>query len=464
MAHPIFTFINPTNQKRYFQQWDTITGYPETIPLDLLTFLQYKGLYYKDYIGTVFSVYTHLIENGSTIPGSIFPDPNTQQNPFFLQALLVLCDLENDPSSKNDDLNKSLEDLFVLDIDFSDFYSQYLNLISTIDEHPKRQLNYYISFAQTAICLAKSGAKIVPFVNQVFDEYRLHSHFNENENRKYDFDAWFKNGLFFKHQDAMAKLFVLLGKNNLIAIDAIPHLLRKNEEVVALFHLFGMQSLLPETKIQSDNKPRVFQLETFDSSDFLKEYVNHVSFHPLGDSSLVGLQILELTDDELYERLNGVYLGVGRLVNFVDENGLRLLPMTYSSYFSIDKDDTLHALAPLGLQQYHVFSNNGRLIDKTGYYDVCKVSNSAFYFQHMDLLSWQRIVYNSDLRISRSDAVNLDYNFEDPLVAFLDIELSFAQYIQEENQEVLNQRFMKREIIAPGEINHNNNEAGELPF
>jgi hypothetical protein len=82
----------------------------------------------------------------------------------------------------------------------------------------------------------------------------------------------------------------------------------------------------------------------------------------------------------------------------------------------------------------------------------------------MDLLSWQRIVYNSDLRISRSDAVNLDYNFEDPLVAFLDIELSFAQYIQEENQEVLNQRFMKREIIAPGEINHNNNEAGELPF
>lgn len=464
MAHPIFTFINPTNQKRYFQQWDTITGYPETIPLDLLTFLQYKGLYYKDYIGTVFSVYTHLIENGSTIPGSIFPDPNTQQNPFFLQALLVLCELENDASSKNDDLNKTLEDLFVLDIDFSVFYSQYLNLISTIDEHPKRQLNYYISLSQTSICLSKSGAKIVPFVNQVFDEYRLHSHFNENENRKYDFDAWFKNGLFFKHQDAMAKLFVLLGKNNLIAIDAIPHLLRKNEEVVALFHLFGMQSLLPETKIQSDNKPRVFQLETFDSSDFLKEYVNHVSFHPLGDSSLIGLQILELTDNELYERLNGVYLGVGRLVNFVDENGRRLFPMMYSSYFSIDKDDTLHALAPLGLQQYHVFSNNGRLIDKTGYYDVCKVSNSVFYFQHMDLLSWQRIVYNSDLRISSSDAVNLEYNFEDPLVAFHDLELSFAQYIQEENQEVLNQRFMKREIIAPGEINHDHNGDDELPF
>ena len=99
MAHPIFTFVNPTNQKRYFQQWDTITGYPETIPLNLLTFLQYKGLYYKDYTGTVFSVYTQLIENGSTIPGSIFPDPNTQQNPFFLQALLVLCELENDASS-----------------------------------------------------------------------------------------------------------------------------------------------------------------------------------------------------------------------------------------------------------------------------------------------------------------------------------------------------------------------------
>jgi hypothetical protein len=462
MAHPIVSFINPKNQKRYFQEWDTYTEYPETVPMDLVTFLQYKGLYNKEYTGALFSIFHHLLENGSSIANSSFPESNDFNSPFYKQAILYLekYDEKNIPH----DLNAALEQLLSLDIAFSDFYNQYLNLISGIDEHPPRQLNYYLSLAQTELCLSKSRDLIAPHVLQIFDAYDLHPLFTDVEYNALDFDAWFKHGLLFNHSDAMSALFVLLGKNNLIAIDAIPHLIRDNQEIKTLFHLFGMQSLLPETNIQIDNKPRVFQLEAFDSSHFLKEYVNHVSFHPLGDSSLIGLQILERTDDELYERLNGVYLGVGRLVNFVDVNGLRLLPMTYSSYFSIDNDDTLHALAPLGLQQYHVFSKNGRLIDQTGYYDVCKVSNSAFYFQHMDLLSWQRIVYNSDLRISSTDAVNLDYNFEDPLVAFQDFESSFVQNIQEENQEVLNQRFMKREIVAHEILAQNNIQDDELPF
>ena len=463
MAHPIFTFVNPTNQKRYFQQWDTITGYPETIPLNLLTFLQYKGLYYKDYTGTVFSVYTQLIENGSTIPGSIFPDPNTQQNPFFLQALLVLCELENDASSKNDDLNKTLEDLFVLDIDFSDFYSQYLNLISTIDEHPNRQLNYYISFSKTSTCLSKSGALIAPFVNQVFDEYRLRSHFMEDQSRMYAFDAWFKNGLFFKHQDAMAKLFVLLGKNNLIAIDAIPHLLRKNEEVVALFHLFGMQSLLPETAVIESEGPRVFELKEFDSNPFLREYVNHAAFDPFGDSSLIGLPIFELSEEELDDRLSKVYLYTNRFVNFVDQNGQRLLPMVYSTNFVFGKTDLFYVLAPFTLQQYHVFLINGRLIDTNGYYDWCMQSNEVSYFQHLDLQRWQRISYDNNLRSVHSETVNLKLDMEHEAESIENFELNFIQENQDDDA-LLNQRYMKREIIAPGEINHNNNEDDELPF
>jgi hypothetical protein len=461
MAHPIYTFINPTNQKRYFQEWDTITAYPETIPMDLLTFLQYKGLYNKDYTGTVFSAYKRLIENGSTIPGSIFPDPNTQENPFFLQALLVLCELENDANSKNGILNKALEDLFVLDINFTDFYHQYLNLISEIDEHPRRQLNYYISFSQTSTCLSKSGALIAPFVDQVFDEYSLHSFFNETS--KYDFDAWFKNGLFFKHQDAMAKLFVLLGKNNLIAIDAIPHLLRKNEEVVALFHLFGMQSLLPETAVIESQGPRVFELKEFDSNPFLREYVNHAAFNSLGDSSLIGLPIFELTDDGLEEHLSRVYLNANRFVNFVDQNDQRLLPMVYSTNFVFGKTDLFCVLAPFTLQQYHVFLNNGRLIDTNGYYDWCMQSKEVSYFQHLDLQRWQRIAYDNNLRSVHSETVNIELDMEHENESIRNFERTFIQQNQEDDA-VLNERYMKREISAPGAINHLHNDDDELPF
>lgn len=463
MAHPIYTFINPKNQKRYFLLWDTITGYPETIPMDFLTFLQYKGLYNKDYTGTVFSVYTQLIENGSTIPGTIFPDPNTQHNPFFLQALLVLCELENDANSKNDILNKTLEDLFVLDINFSDFYHQYLNLISTIDEHPKRQLNYYVSFSKTARCLSKSGALIAPFVNQVFDEYMLHSLFIENESHLYDFDAWFKKGLFFKHQDAMAKLFVLLGKNNLISIDAIPHLLRKNEDVVALFHLFGMQSLLPETVVIESQGPRAFELKAFEASPFLREFVNQAAFNPLGDSTLIGLPIFELTEEELEGRLSKVYLNTNQFVNFVDQNGQGLLPMVYSINFSFDKKEQFYALAPFTLQQCHVFLNNGRLIDTNAYYDSYKLSNEVFYFQHSDLQRWQRISYDNNLRTVHSETVNLELDLEHQDLVIENFELNFIQQNQED-EDVLNQRYMKREIIVPGAINHHNNQDDELPF
>ena len=276
-------------------------------------------------------------------------------------------------------------------------------------------------------------------------------------------DAWFKNGLFFKHQDAMAKLFVLLGKNNLIAIDDIPHLLRKNEEVVALFHLFGMQSLLPETAVIESQGPRVFELKEFDSNPFLREYVNHAAFNSLGDSSLIGLPIFELTDDGLEERLSRVYLNANRFVNFVDQNDQRLLPMVYSTNFVFGKTDLFCVLAPFTLQQYHVFLNNGRLIDTNGYYDWCMQSNEVSYFQHLDLQRWQRIAYDNNLRSVHSETVNIELDMEHENESIRNFERTFIQQNQEDDA-VLNERYMKREISAPGEINHLHNEDDELPF
>jgi hypothetical protein len=94
-------------------------------------------------------------------------------------------------------LNRQLEALFSEDIEFSEFYSQYENIISQIDEHPPRQMNFYLSYAHTAFCLSKSGSLTHLIVKQVFDAYNLSQLFTENKSSLFYFDASFKVGLFF---------------------------------------------------------------------------------------------------------------------------------------------------------------------------------------------------------------------------------------------------------------------------
>jgi hypothetical protein len=68
--------------------------------------------------------------------------------------------------------------------------------------------------------------------------------------------------------------------------------------------------------------------------------------------------------------------------------------MIYSSHFGINNAYQIWALAPFNVQQYHVFTNNGKLIDDRGFYDVYYYSANIVYFQNMDLRSWERIYFD----------------------------------------------------------------------
>lgn len=465
MAHPIYTFIYPKNQQRYYQVWDTYTGYPETIPMDLLTLLQFKGTYNKAYVGTVFSVFNQLLKQGTSLVNSVFPEPNAPNDPFYLQAVLFLEEFEYQAHPGRISLNRQLEALFSDDIEFSEFYSQYESIVSLIDEHPPCQMNFYLSYAHTASCLSKSGSLTHLIVKQVFDAYNLSHLFAENKSSLFDFDAWFKAGLFFTQQEAMSTLFVRLGVNNLVAIDAIPHVLRKYDAIKALFKDFRMQALLPNTRGSDNHIARSFKYKKYKTALFLKAYVNHAAFHQLGDESLIGIPILKLSQKAILEKIRAVYLEPnGFLINFEDDYGQVLWPMQYSTYFKTQKQHAFVTLAPFGIQQYHVFLQNGRMVDDTGYYDVNMLSNDVAYFQHSDLQSWQRLAFDSAQKICYSEEVkiNLDYENEELGALFYQAESMFVQQMVLESHDELNERYRKRE--PQEEIYNNNNAEDDLPF
>lgn len=82
IKHPVYSFIYPNSKKRYFQFWDPVTGYPSTIPIDLITLIQYKGIYDKEFIGAVFLNYNQLITLGFV---------NTKNHDFELTEMDPNC-------------------------------------------------------------------------------------------------------------------------------------------------------------------------------------------------------------------------------------------------------------------------------------------------------------------------------------------------------------------------------------
>lgn len=425
MAHPIYSFRYPKNKKQYFQIWDTLTGYPTTVPMDLVTFLQYKGLYNREFVGVLFSIFNRLVENGCSLPNVIFPNSDEFQDVFYVHSIAFLDEFESNDSIQRKSINEKLEQLFSMDVEFSQFYTQYNEIISKIEEHPPRTLNYYKTYSFTIDCLTKSGTLSYLIIKQIFNQYKFSNIFSKDSNDIYNFDFWFKSRLFFDYKEVMALLFSKLALNNLISLDAIPHLLRRESLIRDLFISFNLENLLPQTTIINDIKPKVFTVKAFDVYPFIKQYVNSAAFSQYGDKSLIGLPLMELSDAELTDKLGNLYLLPNNFINFEDNFGEKLLPMIYSSHFKIEKKYNLQVLAPFNIQQYHVFSKNGILLDDSGYYDFETYNESVFYFQDMSLNNWARISFNTvskkysiDKIIDQVDPVNIE-NIENALLKVL---------------------------------------------
>lgn len=387
MAHPIYSFIDKKSKDRFFILWDTFYELPSTVPMNILTFLQYWGIDNKDRVSALYSIFPRLIQTGTSLNDYSFEKlPNYLQQQAFDYVQLGI-DL---PHAEERVIITQLEKLFTLDQSFVEFYSTYLQMIQSINPYPKRPLNYYLSWNRTCQCFYMFDSKFVQRMYTNVTKIVLPKKVLESIN------DMLRDNLFNDYTEAMIELFLYLGENNYIAMDAIPHVIRNNAGFQKLFTDFGMESYLPQTSIQYDiNDISSHGLVELGDAKYTRQFINAFSFTEV-TPELYGLRLQDMTKEESENILaEKYYIYVNKLLNVKDNNGNLHIPMKYTSHFLLDGFNRFYVLAPYDRQCYHVFDKRGRLIDDMGYYDINFIQDNLGYFQCADYLSWVRWEYNN---------------------------------------------------------------------
>jgi hypothetical protein len=386
MSHPIYSFIDKKSNDRFFILWDTFYELPSTIPMNILTFLQYWGIDNKDKVSALYSIYPRLIQTGTSLN-----DYSFDQMPSYLQQQAFdYVELGIDfPNAEERLIIKQLEKLFILDQSFIEFYSSYFQLIKLINMYPKRPLNYYLSWNRTSQCFYMLDSKFVQGIFKNITAITLPQKVVES------MDDILRENLFKDYTEAMIELFLYLGENNYIALDAIPHVIRNNAGFQKLFTDFGMESYLPQTFIQYDiHDISSHGLVELGDAKYTRQFINAFGFTEV-TPELYGLRLQDMTQDELGNIMSEkCHIYLNKLLNVNDKNGNLHMPMKYSSHFQLDSFNRFYVLAPFGRQCYHVFDKSGKLIDDMGYYDINFIQDNLGYFQCADYLQWVRWEYN----------------------------------------------------------------------
>jgi hypothetical protein len=405
MAHPIYTFIYKKTQQRYFQIWNTIAGLPETVPLNLLTFLQYWGIDSKESVSTLYSLYPRLITTGSTLRDfsfNEFPDYIKQLSYDYLE---LGADAANEQEKE---VIHQLESLFACDLPFIEFYSAYKRLISGLNLAPKRPTNYYLSWRRTKDILDFTNHSIQDVFSDLVQQNGITPEdLNCNLNNLY---SCLEENVFSRFPQLMADCFVELGRRNLVAIDAVPHVIRNDEAIQELFVQFGMKAYLPNAELDynlyEEGEPRY---EELDDIRYLRQFFNLYAFY--ADCNLLkGIDILSLSKAELKNLLDEDYCYFGRIVNFRDSNDNYLLPMMYVSHHVFSPRNRFLILEPFAHQAYHIVTRKGKVIDDTGYYDFYLISQNSAYLQYAKTLKWVRWFFDEETH----DIVKQDVFIDDP--------------------------------------------------
>jgi len=143
MATIILTSIHKDTDNRYFYEFDTNSGYPKTVEMDLITFLQFKGIRNKVFINVLYSVFERLIINGST-SRDVFSLTKKQSTRY-----------DHFDSVEGKKMNHQLLVLFQSSVHFDVFYEKYITLTSSLNPVLPKPINYYYSFSHTSKNLFK---------------------------------------------------------------------------------------------------------------------------------------------------------------------------------------------------------------------------------------------------------------------------------------------------------------------
>ncbi len=435
VLNPICSFTFEQSKERYFVIWDNATQHNKTLPMRLLTFLQYMGLNDKRKIGALYSVYPHLKRTGVSLQsleyyfeceedyadpfGGSRHDDDYEKRRYDSQGLIEMAEnllpFVDKLSPEELDVNAKLEVLFASDLPFEDFYYQYSQLVQGLNIFPKRQVNYYLSWYYTFAYFDPNNHSIKKRITELQDFIKLLSEFQYGYRDGEKICSKALADMVMKYPDLFTDLFYELAVNNLIPMDAVPQVVRHLGAFPELYKAYGMEYFVPNSDINysSPTKTKCSWSEINDAK-MLRQYINNSTFRG-GKSELQGLRLTELSDNELRKyALETLDASIKKtsLVNIKDEYGNFKLPMQYLSYFNLEDFQYFSVLSPFGNQAFDVLDEKGTLIDGIGCRDFRLVDENKGYLQRMDQ-SWALWQYNKDTNTLKTHALTTDPLQED---------------------------------------------------
>lgn len=338
MATLVYKFIHPTAKQDFYVIWNTFYELPDTVPMDLTTFLAYHININRSFEGLI-SCWKDLQISGVSIQEMSFDLLNAKVK----EMLYCLC--ENSGSLAREEKNRDNSKLLKKFIDGLKINSQSEKLlkekIKDVNIKLDRDHSYFRSYSHTMDWLNKNR---IVFESSFADDKTLLNY---------------------------AEFFFNLFLNFNMPAYAVPHIIRNGKDFRKELFSRNLHYLISDVSQKELNAKLKFQfIRQYPSFDELRIYVRYLlkSDLILRESiqnylKQINKTIDSITNTELLEIMAKSFTLNEGVFNFISESGKVLLPPIYFSSFSVfSMQNNMVALARFGLQNFDIYTLNGELI------------------------------------------------------------------------------------------------------
>ena len=360
---------------------------PETIPMDILTMLQYVGLYNKKEIKRIHAVFPKIktMEQGLRC---------VETKRFLLETHAITNIKRKDNSEK---LSFSIETLFEEERNFKSFYTQYVDRVKHVAIFAPYPRHYYFSLAYTASIWSQKNHSADLHVGSFLET-------------SIGIVAMLKKGVIKKENTTLSRLFYELALDNQIEIGAIPHMYRTGKKMSALFEMYGMEYLLPLKK-RTYNPVQIQNIEVtiLFAEKHIRQFLNYAAFnnYPQFEQKVRGKGLHKLNKYELMKLWDEEH-EKGSLLTFSDKDSVLYTPVIYTNYNGVvDLSQDYLFLNEFGENKVHVFLKNGQIIDNTGYKEVF-FYKKKYYIGLLDGNRGFQCTYNPETHQLQKKAIYVD--------------------------------------------------------
>lgn len=349
MAKVICSFEHPKDQKRYYYIHNTLYESLETIPMDLTNFMWYYR--FPEIQMKWFN--TNYFESKKIMDD--FFALKSQDYKEMVYALVYYTGV-NEMAKINQPISDKLEEY--LTTRENDNLLIGVSLILQVNKfNAFRPLDFYASWHSTWEALSKNSIKDADELSLL----RLIKYENEVDIETY------------------TAYFMELLEQFRIPFHAVPHILRKKENIRDYFIKHNYQMLLPFQVKELNAEKIIHKFKKKEPSEAALNFYFHaikncdfgISDNLKEEIELTGKQENELTQVEKKDILKTVLDSFSLLVNLYDADDKEILPAIYSDEFFIQSDeDFIYMVCKYGVQILDLYSAHGKLLyEEAHWYD-----------------------------------------------------------------------------------------------